>query len=114
LEDVNERIRGYEAEKSRLEALAEGTGVKALAAKNMLAQLDSSPLQEQLNAALITAEAAVRLATRKYGGTQANVSDGTRKSVYSDFSSGAVWWLNRDLEEKQRLYGKKKKDAPAH
>lgn len=111
LEDVNKRIRDYEAEKSRLEALAEGTGVKALGAKNMLAQLDSSPLQEQLNAALITAEAAVRQATKKFGGAKANVSDGTRKSVYSDFSSGAVWWLNRDLEEKQRLYGKKKKEA---
>eukprot|EP00301_Raphidiophrys_heterophryoidea_P022793 c6864_g1_i1.p1 GENE.c6864_g1_i1~~c6864_g1_i1.p1 ORF type:complete len:303 (-),score=74.12 c6864_g1_i1:109-1017(-) len=111
LEEVNKRIRAYEAEKSRLEAEAEGTGVKALRAKNMLAQLDSSPLTEELNAALIQAEAAVRGATKKYGGSKANVSDGSRKSVAADFSSGAVWWLNRDLEEKQRLYGKKKKEV---
>jgi hypothetical protein len=39
----------YEAERSRLEAIASGTGVKALGAQNMLAQLSSSPLAEELN-----------------------------------------------------------------
>jgi hypothetical protein len=58
---------------------------------------------------LITAEAAVRIATKKFGGDNAAPAEGGRKSVAANFSSGAVWWLNRDLEEKQRLYGKKSK-----
>jgi len=109
LDDVTQRIKEYEAEKTRLEALAEGTGVKALGAKNMLAQLSSSPLAEELNKALITAEAAVRIATKKFGGAAVPTDGSGRKSVAANFSSGAVWWLNRDLEEKQRLYGKQKK-----
>eukprot|EP00300_Choanocystis_sp_HF-7_P025101 c2676_g1_i1.p1 GENE.c2676_g1_i1~~c2676_g1_i1.p1 ORF type:complete len:297 (+),score=96.12 c2676_g1_i1:50-892(+) len=108
LEDVNKRIRDYEAEKSRLEELAAGTGVKALGAKNMLAQLDNSPLKEDLNRALITAEAAVRIATRNFGG--AGHATTGRESVSADFSSGALWWLNRDLEEKQKKYGRKAKN----
>jgi len=100
LEEVNKRIREYEEEKARLEAEAAGTGVKALGAKNMLAQIDCSPLKEQLNKALITAEAAVRIATKKYGGQSGGASGGS--------SDGALWWMNRDLEEKQRKYGPKK------
>jgi len=100
LEEVNKRIREYEEEKARLEAEAAGTGVKALGAKNMLAQIDCSPLKEQLNKALITAEAAVRIATKKYGGAGGGASGGS--------SDGALWWMNRDLEEKQRKYGPKK------
>jgi hypothetical protein len=108
LAEVTRRIKEYEAEKSRLEELAAGSGVKALAAKNMLAQLDSSPLAEELNKALILAEAAVRSATRKFGGSAVPDSSNGRKSVAANFASGSVWWLNRDLEEKQRMYGKKK------
>jgi len=109
LEEVNKRIRAYEAEKARLEAEAAGTGVKALKAKNMLAQLDSSPLKEDLNVALIKAEAAVRMAVKKFGGSvapPANSGSTTPRQV-SD-SAGAAWWMNRDLEEKQKRYGKKK------
>jgi len=97
LEEVNKRIRAYEEEKARLEKESQGTGVKALGAKNMLAQIDASPLKEELNKALITAEAAVRIATRKYGGQSGGASGGS--------SDGALWWMNRDLEEKQRRYG---------
>jgi hypothetical protein len=111
LASVNQRIREYEAEKSRLEELAKGTGVKALGAANMLAQLSSGPLAEELNKALITAEAAIRIATKKFGNAAASAeSSGPRKSVAANFSSGAVWWLNRDLEEKKRMYGKKSKN----
>jgi len=74
LEEVNKRIRAYEAEKARLEAESQQPGVRGLKAKNELAQLDSSPLWEQLNAALITAEAAVRIATRKFGGGGSGVT----------------------------------------
>merc|ERR1712169_11211 len=86
LEEVNKRIREYEAEKARLTEESQGTGVKALRAKNMLAQLDSSPLAEELNKALITADA-----------------DGSTASGPTD---GALWWMNRDLEEKKRKYGR--------
>jgi len=100
LEEVNKRIREYEEEKARLTEESQGTGVKALAAKNMLAQIESSPLKEQLNKALITAEAAVRIASKKYGG---------QVSADGSTSDGAVWWMNRELEEKQRKYGPSKK-----
>lgn len=100
LEEVNKRIKAYEAEKARLEEESKLPGVKGLRAKNMLAQLDSSPLWEELNAALITAEAAVRIATRKYGG--ASGGGGGESGGPSD---GAIWWMNRDLEEKKKRYG---------
>jgi len=103
LEEVNKRIRAYEEEKARLEAEANGSGVKALAAKNTLAQIESSPLKEELNKALITAEAAVRIASRKYGGQSGSSADG------GGSSDGAIWWMNRDLEEKQKKYGPSKK-----
>jgi len=101
LEEVNKKIRAYEEEKARLTAESQGTGVKALGAKNMLAQLDSSPVKEELNKALITAEAAVRIATKKFGGQSGGGGGGS--------SDGAIWWMNRDLEEKQRRYGPQKK-----
>jgi hypothetical protein len=103
LEEVNKKIRAYEEEKARLEAEAQGTGVKALGAKNMLAQIESSPLKEELNRALITAEAAVRIASKKYGGQGGGGAGG------GGSSDGAIWWMNRDLEEKQKRYGPSKK-----
>jgi len=104
LEEVNKRIRAYEAEKARLERESQEPGVKGLRAKNMLAQLDSSPLAEELNQALITAEAAVRIATRKFGGQKGAAAPGEAGAPLTD---GAIWWMNRDLQEKQTKYGKK-------
>jgi hypothetical protein len=102
---VNKRIKAYEAEKARLEAQAQEPGVKGLRAKNQLAQLDSSPLKEELNKALISAEAAVRMATKKFGsGTYTFTSGGGVSS-----SDGALFWMNKDLEEKQKRYGPQKK-----
>jgi hypothetical protein len=106
LEEVNKRIREYEAEKARLTEAAQGSGVKALTAKNQLAQLDASPLAEELNKALITAEAAVRIATKKFGGASVGGGAGGGGHCPTD---GAVWWLNRDLEEKKKRYGPRKK-----
>jgi len=104
LEEVNKKIRAYEEEKDRLtKEAAAGSGVKALGAKNMLAQIDSSPLKEELNKALITAEAAVRIASKKFGGgAGGSGADG------GGSSDGALWWMNRDLEEKKRRYGPSK------
>jgi len=101
LEEVNKRIKAYEAEKARLEKEALEPGVRGLKAKNLLAQLGSSPLWEELNKALITAEAAVRIATKKFGGQsgQGGSSGGP--------SDGAIWGMNRDLEEKKKRYGRK-------
>jgi len=103
LEEVSKRIRAYEAEKARLTKLAAEPGVKGLKAKNELAQLDSSPLWEQLNAALITAEAAVRIATKKFGG--GNYTGGAEGGAARP-TDGAIWWMNRDLEEKKKRYGR--------
>jgi len=97
LEEVNKRIRAYEEEKARLTAESQGEGVKALGAKNMLAQIDAGPLKSELNKALITAEAAVRIASKKYGGQSGGGGGGS--------SEGAIWWMNRDLLEKQKRYG---------
>jgi len=104
LEEVNKRIRAYEEEKARLTAESQGEGVKALGAKNMLAQIDAGPLKSELNKALITAEAAVRIASKKYGGLSGGGAGGEGGS-----SEGAIWWMNRDLQEKQNRYGPSKK-----
>jgi len=107
LEEVNKRIRAYEEEKARLtEEASKGETVKALGAKNMLAQIDSGPLKEDLNKALITAEAAVRIATKKFGSGGMGGSSGGDGGGSSD---GAIWWMNRDLEEKKKRYGPQKK-----
>jgi len=99
LEEVNKRIKAYEAERFRLTEESKLPGVKGLKAINELAQLDSSPLAEQLNKALITAEAAVRIAVRKYGGGGGGGAGGP--------TEGALWWMSRDLEEKKKRYGRK-------
>jgi len=106
LEEVNKRVRAFEAEKARLEAEAELPGVKGLAAKNMLAQLENNPLKEELNAALIKAEAAVRIASKMFGGGKpVNLSAGAGRIAPTE---GAIWWMNKDLEEKKKRYGKAK------
>jgi len=92
LDEVNKQINAYETEKARLEKDAKGSGTKALTAKNQLAQLDASPLSENLRAGLIKAEAALRRAQR--GGGDGN-------------PQGSLWWLNRELEEKKKKYGKR-------
>jgi len=113
LQEVNKRIQEFEAEKQRLTEEAELPGVKGLAAKNLLAQLDASPQAERLNAALITAEAAVRIASKKFGGGKV-VALGSVAPAGADGrialpTDGAIWWMNRDLEEKQKRYGPKPK-----
>jgi hypothetical protein len=102
LEEVNKRIRAYEAEKARLEEESQQPGVKGLKAKNQLAQLDASPLKEELNTALIKAEAAVRIATKKFGGAGGGGGGGSAGDA-----QGALWWMNKDLETKKARYGKK-------
>jgi hypothetical protein len=104
LEEVNARIRAYEAEKTRLEEEAKLPGVKGLKAKNLLAQLDSSPLKEELNKALITAEAAVRIVTKKFGKGGTGGGEGSEIAAPTE---GAIWWMNKDLEQKKKKYGKK-------
>ena len=98
LDEVNAAIRAYEAEKSRLEEQSKLPGVKGLAARNLLAQLLSSPLAEKLQTALIKAEAAVRLASKK---AAEQAAAGTGRPT-----GGAVFWMNRELDEKKKLYPK--------
>jgi len=114
LEAVNKAIAEYEAEKHRLEEASELPGVKGMKAKNELAQLNSGPLWEKLNVALITAEAAVRMAIKRFGAGNAAAAGAAKPAggaaapgVRTD---GALWWMKRDLEEKQKKYGAKNKD----
>lgn len=112
LAEVNRRIREYETEKARLEELANsGSGVKALGAKNLLAQLTSGPLAEQLRAALIHAEAAVRIVARQQG-IDPNAIGGAAAAAGGHAqpkTSGDVWWMSRDIEQKKKMYGAPKK-----
>jgi len=103
LEEVNKRIRAYEAEKQRLEEESKLPGVKGLGAVNLLAQITSGPLWEQLNKALITAEAAVRIASRKYGVGAPKGAPGNAART-----SGTMWWLERELKAKKEKYGGRK------
>jgi len=102
LEDVNMAIRAYETEKQRLESESKLPGVKGLGAKAQLAILNASPLAETLNKALITAEAAVRRAVKQYGGA----TPGDFSGASANSSSGALWWMSRDLADKKARYGK--------
>lgn len=111
LEEATKAIRAYEAEKARLEEGSKLPGVKGLKFKNMLAQLGASPLWEAINKALITAEAAVRIATKKYGGARGGSGAGGAGDDGADAgpTEGAIWWMNRDLEEKKKRYGPRAK-----
>jgi len=104
LEEVNKRVNAYEAEKKRLEDDSEsGSGTKALKAKNELAQLKVSPLWEAINKALITAEAAVRIASKKCGVT---APSGKVSGANAVRTNGTMWWLSRELQAKKAKYGK--------
>eukprot|EP00033_Pygsuia_biforma_P000120 GCRY01000151.1.p1 GENE.GCRY01000151.1~~GCRY01000151.1.p1 ORF type:complete len:302 (+),score=54.64 GCRY01000151.1:75-908(+) len=107
LEEVNKAVRNYESEKKRLEDASQLSGVKGLKAKNELAQLESSPLWEAINKSLITAEAALRMAAKKFGGP---VGEGD-SAPSSDPTAGSMWWMNTELEEKKKRYAPKKKNA---
>jgi len=105
LAEVAAAINKLEQYKAKLEKTAAGKGVKALAAKNTLAQLEGSAQWEDLRKLLITAEAAVRTAVKKYGGKTIS-SSGT----YDPKSAaGSRFWLKRDLAQKSKKYGKQKK-----
>ena len=82
LQAVRAEIDKIEREKAQLEAAAQGTGVKAMQAKNQLSQLLNRDPTD-LNRALLTAEAAVR----KLGGVG---------------PPGLVWWLGRELQEMKK------------
>jgi len=101
LAEVNIKIREYEAYKQSLEEKSQGTGVKALAAKNELACLHASPLAETLRSLLIQAEAAVRIAMRA---GSVVTSSGTTSNKRN---AGEMWWLNRELETKTAKYNAK-------
>jgi len=75
--------------------------------KNELAQLDSSPLAEDLNKLLISAEAKVRIVSKKYKiRATTNTPGGSSKIVQTN---GSVYWLESDMAAKKKKYGKKKK-----
>jgi len=100
LADVNKRIRAYEAEKQRLQNDIDGPkGIKQLKAINEMAQLDAGPLAEALRKDLIIAEAKVRIAVKKYGGSSEGGAGGP--------TQGTMWWISHDIEVKKAKYGKK-------
>lgn len=101
LEEVNAQIRAYETERQRLLEASKQPGVKGLTAKHTLSMLLSSPIAEGLQVALIKAEAAVRAATKI-----ARAEAAADYEASGGASAGALWWMNADLAEKKRLYGR--------
>jgi len=100
LAEVNKRIRAYEAERHRLQTDIDGPkGIKQLKAVNEMAQLESGPLAEALRKDLIIAEAKVRIAIKKYGGSTDGGGSGP--------TPGTMWWMSKELETKKAKYGKK-------
>jgi hypothetical protein len=92
LEKVSEEIEKIEAEKKELEKKAEAPGVKAMGARNQLAQLlAADPLE--LNRAVVSAQAAVRKAQKDK----------------ENSPQGALWWVGRDLAEVQKYKPSNKK-----
>lgn len=104
LEEVNRRIKEYEAERYRLTEAAKLPGIKGLQATHSLKIFDEGILKEQLNEALLHAEAAVRAATRKFGGSAGGAGAGGDDA--SAPTEGSIWWMNRDLAEKKKRYGR--------
>jgi len=85
LNAARREIQKIEEEKNRLEEEASASGLKAVRAKNELAQLLARDNTE-LNKALLSAEAAVR----KAGGTGKECPPGT------------LWWMQREIEEMKK------------
>lgn len=113
LAEVEKAVKAYEAEKARLTEASLLGGVKGLRATNELAQLNAGPLWEKINKELITAEAAVRIAVRKFGGAAGGGgggggAGGAKGEKGHTNADGAVWWLQRELREKQERYGGRK------
>jgi len=102
LSDVQKKINEYEEYKLRLENESILPGVKGLTAKNLLFQLDASPLSQELRKLLITAEAAVRIAIRKYGSGSGEPGAGSP-------TAGSIWWLQTDLDVKKKKYSPQNK-----
>jgi len=100
LNNVNQAIREYEEKKRKLKEGASQPGVKGLKFKTELNELTNSPIAEKLAHAMIDAEAKVRLAVKA---SRAKM----KQDAPGGPNAGAIWWLNRDLEEKKRLYGRK-------
>lgn len=116
LDAVNLCLRQFETEKKRLEDLAELPGVKGLAAKQTLAIFMNATLAQELSTSLIHTEAAVRMANRKFsphGLVHAQIkgeSGGVDVAPKPQRpSQGSMWWMNRELEMKKQLYGRKTK-----
>jgi len=103
LEEVNARIQAYEAEKHRLTTDSEKPGIKGLKAKHELSILDSGPLKEDLNTALIKAEAALRKVQKLFGAGGGGGAAGEEAPMPTE---GAMWWMDRDLQEKKKRYGR--------
>jgi DNA repair exonuclease SbcCD ATPase subunit len=85
LEEVMKEIEKIEAHKADLEKTGAAGGVKGNAAKQELFKLlNEDPLE--LNKMVVSAEAAVRKA----------------KKMENNVCMGAVWWLERELDEAKR------------
>lgn len=93
LKAVQAEIQRIEDKKAQLEQASQGTGVKAMQAKNELEQLLTKD-NTDLNRAMITAEAQVRKAQKS-----SNVA-----------AQGSLWWVDRELTEAKKYKPKKNLD----
>jgi len=89
---VEVELLKIEKEKNKLRKEAKGTGVKAKAAANTLAQMEQAELPPDLLKAVVKAESHVKRAQSKIGAP-----------------AGSVWWLDREIQELKKYKPKKAK-----
>mmetsp|Transcript_33867 Transcript_33867/g.95317 ORF Transcript_33867/g.95317 Transcript_33867/m.95317 type:complete len:511 (-) Transcript_33867:101-1633(-) len=117
LDAVMKIIHALEAKKADLKQRSELPGIKGKMATNELAQLLAEDPTD-LNRALLTAEAALRRARKKFGGkaaasapkaetTEVQEGEGSERATLNlptttGNTAGTMWWLERELAEAKK------------
>merc|ERR1711916_6286 len=110
LEDVNEKIKAYETKKTKLEEESKQSGIKGRKAQHELAIFENGPESESLNESLLHAEALLRKMRKEFGAAGGSANSGKENgSAGLGGQQGTMFWMDYELAEKKRLYGRSKK-----
>jgi hypothetical protein len=106
LDKVNAEIQKVDFRRMELEALSKLDGVKGGTAR---AALNEFLLQDhnELNAAVLRAEALVRKARNASEHARLMLENAPHPEKYEYHSEGAVWWVERELEEVKKYKPRK-------
>ena len=89
----------HEKDKHKLKEVIAIGGVKGMSAKHELAILEAGNCHSDMERALIRAEASLRKASSQH-------QEGIEKEPVL---KGSVWWIERDIQNKKKLYAKLKR-----